>query len=186
MGELRPGTPPRPAARHARVGVPGPATGPALAAADPPTGPTTLSLVLSRRARREALAAASAAGRGRDPRLLAVERTLLALEVTADVAAAGLCAVSWLWLFAHAPSGPGRVAQGSAVGLGAVTWLQPVVGATGGTLALLLLLGCLLMAPVVNPFYTAPADRRGLYLATTATFGVLAVTTVVMLTSVTG
>jgi hypothetical protein len=136
------------------------------------------------------VAAAVAADRSTpDPRLEAVERAVVSLKLTGDLAAVGLSAAGWLWLTAHgfAGSASGPVANGArAAGPAPVAWLQPVVAISGGTLLLLLLLACLLMAPTVNPFYAPPAGRRWLHAISTATFAGLAVTTVAALAVVAG
>jgi hypothetical protein len=97
--------------------------------------------------------------------------------------ALGLSGASWLWL-AHQGPAPGQggtvATEASSEGLVEQT-LQPLIGLSGVTLALVMLLASLLMAPVVNPFYVAPNERRWLHVLTTAVFAVLAMTTVAVI-----
>jgi hypothetical protein len=150
--------------------------------------------VISRRARREAAAEAAAAARPPDPRLQVIEHVFTGLHVAGNVAVLLLSALGWLWLAVHRPaaSGAGQVASGAAdvstagqgvpaSGLGAVPILQPLATASGATLVLVMLATCLLMAPVVNPFYAPPNERRLLHTMTTLLFGILAVTTVAVI-----
>jgi hypothetical protein len=152
----------------------------------PISSPPTLSLVLSRRARREA-ARASAAARTTDRRLNAVERLLTGLQIGWDAAALALCLAAWVWIAAHRASTPGRDASRALAGdtsTGALTaspLLHPVTTVTGTAMVLVMLASCLLMAQTVNPFYAPPAAGRRLHVATTAVFAVLAVTTVAVI-----
>lgn len=157
-----------------------------------PAPPTTLSLVISRRARREAAGAAAAAARPPDPRLEVIEHVFTGLHVAGNVFVLALSAVGWLWLAVHraaASVAGGQVAAGAAdaaqhlpaSGLSANPLLQPLATASGATLVLIMLATCLLMAPVVNPFYAPPDERRLLHTTTTLLFGVLAVTTVAVI-----
>lgn len=192
-----------PAARHARVmpfgapvGVvparpPGPPPSGALWLGRPPRppggpqSPATLSLVLSRKARREAVALAAAASTT-DPRVDVIESLLTAFRVAGDLAALALSTAAWIWLAGHRSAvSQARAADGSA-GDGAVTvggpllqpLLHPLVGISGTALVLLMLMACLFMAPSVNPFYAAPPEHRVLQISRTATFAVLALSTV--------
>jgi hypothetical protein len=150
--------------------------------ASPASGPPTFSLVLSRRARREAAAGAAATATP-DPRLRSVEQVLAGLQAAACALALTMSAVSWLWL-----AGRGSlVGQGSALtnqtsgGLVTHSPLHPLLTVSGTALTLIMLLISLLLAPVVNPFYSAPTERRGLHAATSGVFTVLVVTTVAVI-----
>jgi len=143
--------------------------------------PTTLSLVISRRARREAVEAA-VAGATVDPRVQRIEQVLTGFQLSACALVLGLSGAGWLWL-SHQSRAPG---QGGAVATeassdGLVETLQPLIGLSGATLALVMLMASLLMAPVVNPFYVAPNERRWLHALTTSVFVLLAVTTVAVI-----
>jgi hypothetical protein len=144
--------------------------------------------VISRRARREAAARAAATDERVDPRIETIERVLAGLQSVGNVFVFALSAAGWLWLAAQhrglAPTTGGRT--GSETGSVADSvprtglvdhLLQPLAGTSGATLVVIMLATCLLLAPVVNPFYTPP-DRRLLHTATTASFGILAVATV--------
>ena len=103
-----------------------------------------------------------------------------------------LSVVGWLWLLAQragrAQASGGRVtgATGpvadSAPTGGILAHLMPqsMVAASGATLVVIMLATCLMLAPVVNPFYTPP-ERRILHTATTALFGLLALTTIAVI-----
>ena len=110
---------------------------------------------------------------------------LAGLQAAACVLALTMSVVSWLWL-----AGRGSlVGQGSALtnqtsgGLVTHSPLQPLLTVSGTALTLVMLLICLLLAPVVNPFYSAPTERRGLHAATSGVFTVLVVTTVAVIAS---
>jgi hypothetical protein len=144
--------------------------------------PTTIALVISRRARREAVTAAALSATT-NPRLRSVERLLAGMQAAACALALTMSVVSWMWLAAR-----GSVAgQGSALtnqasgGLVVAGPFQPLLAVSGTALTLIMLLISLLLAPVVNPFYAAPADRRWLHAATSSVFAVLAVTTVAVI-----
>ena len=185
---------PGPAARHVRQapGLPLEAPGPAEA---PVPAPPTLSLMLSRRARRQAAEAAAAASL-RDPRLDVIERVLTGLRLAGDAAALALSAVAWVWVAGHRAAGPltGDATAdatgaglaggpGAAAGGGANPLLHPLAGVSGTSLLLVMLLACLMMAPSVNPFYAAPPEGRLLQLSRTAAFAVLAISTVAVVTN---
>jgi hypothetical protein len=159
---------------------------------NPPAPPTTLSLVISRRARREAAARAAQAQQAVDPRIETIEKVLAGLQAAGNVFVLALSAVGWLWLAAQR-EGRAQAAVGRATGgtdqladsTPAGTFLghlmpQSLVTASGATLVVIMLATCLLLAPVVNPFY-APPERRALHTATTALFGLLALTTVAVI-----
>src|SRR5690606_10188687 len=103
-----------PAARHARevTGSPsavmfgGPTvipTGHVTSSRPDGPGPATLSLVLSRRARREAAARAAAAATT-DPRVDLIERILTGFRLAGDVAALTLSVIGWTWLTGRPPA----------------------------------------------------------------------------------
>jgi hypothetical protein len=144
------------------------------------TAPATIALVLSRRTRHQAAAAAV-----RDPRLDTVERILAAFRIAADVLVLVLSAVAWVWIAAHRSAAGSAGAAGvptdrpiAAPGLAAV--LRPLSGLSGTGLVLVALPTCLLMAASVNPFYSPPADHRARHTTRTAVFGVLVVSTVAL------
>lgn len=156
-----------------------------------PPPPTTLSLVISRKARREAAALAEAAARP-DPRIEVIEHVLTGLHVAGNVFVFSLSVIGWLWLAVQQPTtadtaaragtATGSVAQTTAPsGLASHAVLQPLVNASGATLVLVMLATCLLMAPVVNPFYAPPDERRLLHTTTTVLFGLLALSTVAVI-----
>jgi hypothetical protein len=134
-----------------------------------------LSLVISRKARREAAAVAEAASRP-DPRIEVIEHALTGLHVAGNVYVLVLSVIGWLWLAVQQPA---TTAASPASATGGP--LQPLVNASGATLVLLMLATCLLMAPVVNPFYAPPDERRLLHTMTTIFFGILAVSTVAVI-----
>lgn len=158
---------------------------PAARRPDPPhlPAPPTIALVISRKTRREATEAALAASRPPDPRLETIERAMVGVQAAGNVLVAGLCALAWVWLGSQrAPVGnsSGAIADATTARSGGGLF-GPLAAASGTTLSLMLLSACLFLAPVVNPFYAPPADRRGLHLATTVMFGVLVVTTVAVI-----
>jgi hypothetical protein len=154
--------------------------------------------VISRRARREAAERAAAAQLRPDPRIETIERVFAGLQGAGNVFVLALSAVGWLWLAAQrtavtAAAGrtAGRATGQASSGTGAMAdtlphggtlghLMQPLATTSGATLVLIMLSTCLLLAPVVNPFY-APPERRLLHASTTALFGVLAVTTVAVI-----
>jgi hypothetical protein len=152
----------------------------------PASGPPTISLVITRRARRETFQAAVSTVP--DPRLRSVERVLAGMQAGACGLALTMSVISWLWLTARGSiagqsSALANQASGGSGGLVAHNPLQPLLGVSGATLTLIMLLISLLLAPVVNPFYAAPTERRGLHAATSGVFSVLAVTTVAVIAS---
>lgn len=171
-------------------------TCPAGVGGSTPTGiaPPTIALVISRRARREAAAGAAAESRT-DPRLEVIERVLASLQVAGNAFVLALSAAGWLWLVAqrsvHASSAPAREPGTAGVVVddlpdGVLTnsaLLHPLVVTSGTTLVLVMLVTCLLLAPVVNPFYAPPREHRLLHASTTVLFGVLAMTTVAVIAS---
>jgi hypothetical protein len=177
-GPERPATPGTPAT----TGPPPSPTGSEASLRDrDPAKPPTLSLVLSRRARREAAAAAV-----RDPRLDVIERVLTGFQIAGNALALVLSAVGWGWLAVHA-SGTAAQAPGALTNdaAGAATsgpaLLHPLAALSGTTLVLIMLPTCLLMAPSVNPFYAPPPERRLLHTGHTVAFAVLAVSTVAVI-----
>jgi hypothetical protein len=158
------------------------------------TAPPTIALVISRKARKEAAASAAAESRV-DSRLETIERVLAGLQIGGNAFVLALSATGWLWLAAqhsaHASPAPAQKAGTSGVVAdnapgGIVTGsplLHPLVTASGATLVLVMLATCLLLAPVVNPFYAPPREHRLLHASTTVLFGVLAMTTVAVIAS---
>jgi hypothetical protein len=140
--------------------------------------------VISRKTRREAVEAARAAARPPDPRLEMVEKVMSGVQAAGNVLVAGLCAVAWLWLGSRrtpAAGSTGAIAEVPQASMTGSPFLNPLAAASGTTLTLIMLSACLLLAPVVNPFYAPPAERRHLHLTTTALFGLLVVTTVAVI-----
>jgi len=155
--------------------------------------PPTLSLVLSRRARREA-AATAAASAVPDRRLEVIEQVFTGFQVAGNVLALALSAVAWLWVATHHPVAPTAQDPGALAGdTGAATTglagsalLHPFAAISGTALVLIMLPACLLMAPSVNPFYAPPAERRRLHTSRTAVFALLAMSTVAVIAGAAG
>jgi hypothetical protein len=137
--------------------------------------------MLSRRARREAAAAATP-----DPRLDVIERVLTGFQVAGIVLALGLSVLSWGWLAARGSGGslgtPGSTRDLAGAG-SPVTGglLGPLAELSGTALVLLMLPACLLMASAVNPFYAPPPGRRVLHTGRTLVFVILALSTVAVI-----
>jgi hypothetical protein len=148
----------------------------------PAAGPPTISLVISRRARREAAATAATAA-VTDPRLRSVEQLLAGMQAASCGLALTMSVVSWLWLATRGAIAGQRSALTNQASGGLVTRgpLQPLLTLSGTTLTLVMLSICLLLAPVVNPFYAPPSTRRLLHTATSGVFAVLVVTTVAVI-----
>lgn len=112
-----------------------------------------------------------------------IERVLTGVQIGANVAVAGLCLIAWLWLGAlrARSAGTGTIADVPDAPTSGNPLLHPLAAASGTTLVLMLLSACLFLAPVVNPFYAPPAQRRALHTTTTVLFGVLVATTVAVI-----
>jgi hypothetical protein len=147
-----------------------------------PSSPPTIALVLSRRARRDAARTAQDSARP-DPRLELIERVLAGAQLTGCVIAGLLSVIGWMWLAGRgsAPQGALTGDSSSAAAVTGTGLLQPVASMSASSLILLLLPVCVLLAPVVNPFYAAPAERRRLHTATSVAFAALAITTVAVI-----